>query len=1065
MIHRKMFIRLGMLCLIGLFGIMVILPNQGFLAYAQPYGLNIYVAPSGVLADNSVHSNIFVQLQDTNGAPFRAPADTTVQLSSSLVKIGTVPATVVIPKGSTGVLTTFSTTYTPGSTIITAVASGYASGQAYVNTVGPLPSALAVYGLPPVLPADGGSYAAVVVQLQDSNGQPAKAPIGNAQVSLFSSNVTVGTVTPSVVIPAGSSSAVANIQTVSGVSGSTTITAVSTGYLSGVATFTTQTPSFQASQLQVYLGPVRVPADGHTYQQIAVEVTNASGVISDVVGNLAVTLSSSAPQIGTVASSITIPTTKCLVLTSFTTTYQAGTTTITAVASNYGSSQAALTTVGSTPSQLGVYGFPSSLPANQQSYNAFVVQLQDSNGNPAIDPAGPTLINLFSSNSLAGTLGSNTLTIPLGQTQVTGSFQTTLLASSTIITAQRSGYAVGQTQITTYQIDQSPLTLKINVNKSSVIAGQSANVTATVSYADGSPTLIASVQFSSSAGGSFSSVTNFDNGTYLSTFTPPGVSTATNFTITASASVSGYQTAVQSVQIIVTGLSVSLSASPTSPIVGRSSSLTAHVTYSDGSPVLGASIQFSSNYGGSFSSVIEQGNGYYSTIFSPPIVAGQTYTIVASVSSFGNTATGTIQISVPQTSLGLSVTTSQSVVNAGTPTNVTASVSYVDGAPATDASVQFSSDNGGSFSTVTALGDGSYLSTFTPPGVSTTTNFTIVASASIAGYPTALQAVEVTVTGLKVSLTANPSNPIVGGASNVTAYLTYADGSPISGASVQFSSINGGSFSNVADDGSGYYSVIFTPLVVANQVYNIFVTASSSGNSASASTRITTGGISVSVSAIPSAIYDENSSTISAYVTYSDQTPVLGANLQFSTNIAGTFYNVTDYGNGTYNSVFVPIHVAGTTDFSIFVTASIPGAQCNGTTHLTVSKTPIVYSEILQIHVQDGSGNPLSGAYISSITQPAGVTVLSGTTNTNGDLLFSGALIGAYTLQVGKSGYNSQNVTFDFTGNQITPEVVILTAQTGLSLMEIYLIVAVVAVILVANVVVIVVRRRRLKKA
>jgi hypothetical protein len=512
--------------------------------------LKIYVGPNSVPADNSVYDVIFVQLVDSSGVPARALQDTTVRLSSSATNIGTVDPTVTIAKGDTYVPTKFYSTYTPGTTTITAASSGYMTVQAPITTVGPAPSTLAIYAVPPVLPADGNSYPAIIVQLQDSSGSPAKAPIGDVQVTLSSSNTAVGAVDSSVTIKGGKTYAVATFSTAGGI-GSATVTAISSGYTSGQATVTTQKPSVSPSSLQVFVGPPKFPADGITYSQVvAVLFLNASGYIARAPSDTIVTLSSSNTNVGTVQPTLTIPQSQFYGLAYLNSTYRAGTTTITATATNATSAQASLTTVGPIPSKLAVYCVPASLPADNQPYAAIQVQLQGSAGIPAKDPVGNITVYLSSSTPSAGNV-SSTLIIPFGQTYATGTFYSTYGASSVTITAQTSGYDSGQAPITTSLIDKSSLVVSLTTDPSKISSGMQANVTAYVTYDGRTGAPGATVQFTSDNGGNFTATQDQGNGYYNAVFNAPSFSKQTGCTITASASKTGYTSAQGSGQVMV----------------------------------------------------------------------------------------------------------------------------------------------------------------------------------------------------------------------------------------------------------------------------------------------------------------------------------------------------------------------------------------------------------------------------------------------------------------------------------------------------------------------------------
>src|SRR5665647_199463 len=177
--------------------------NTSSATTSDPAKLNIFTGSPAVLADNSTNKCIFVQLQDSSGKIARATQDITIGLSSSVTNIGTVESSITIFKGDTFASADFTSTFNPGTTTISASATGYSTVIASVTTVGPIPSIVAVYGFPSTLPADAVSYSAIMVQLQDSSGSPARAPQGGVQVSLTCSDTTVGAVTPSTTILEG----------------------------------------------------------------------------------------------------------------------------------------------------------------------------------------------------------------------------------------------------------------------------------------------------------------------------------------------------------------------------------------------------------------------------------------------------------------------------------------------------------------------------------------------------------------------------------------------------------------------------------------------------------------------------------------------------------------------------------------------------------------------------------------------------------------------------------------------------------------------------------------------
>jgi len=547
---------------------------------SEPSKLIVYIGPPKVLADNNVYEALFVQLQDSKGRPARAPEDITIHLSSSLTHIGSVDPIITIRSGATYAVAKFYSTYTPGSTTITATASGYPTTQASITTVGPVPSKLAIYSFPPTVPSDKGSYNAMIVQLQDAGGSPAKAPIGDVTVTLSSSNITVGTVDPFVVIEAGNTYAVAPFY--ANTTGSTTITAIASGYTSGQTMIRTQEIGGEPSKLMVYIGPPKVPAEGIIYELVVIQLQDSHGKIARAHGDLTVALSSSNIAVGTVDPSITISDGKTYIVTKFYSTYRSGVTAITAVADGHTTGQASITTVGPIPSKLAVYGVPSSLPADGGFYDAVLLQLQDSGGTPAKDPVGDISIDLFSSTPEVGNV-SSTIVIPFGETYSIARFFSTYTAGSTTITAITPGYTSGQAKITTYVIDTYALNVSVTAHPTSVNSGKQTTIRVYVTYEGRSPAPGTTIKLTSDKGGTFSTITDERNGYYISVFTAPNATVQTVCTISANASKSGYTSGHGNVQVTV------------KPVVGN---IRLYVKEGDGNPVSGASVSSTSQPSG-----------------------------------------------------------------------------------------------------------------------------------------------------------------------------------------------------------------------------------------------------------------------------------------------------------------------------------------------------------------------------------------------------------------------------------------------------------------------------------
>ncbi len=475
-----------------------------------------------------------MQLQDSDGKPTRATENTTITLSSSRTDIGIIQPKITISEGETYAPANFTATFLPGSTTISASVNGFETVQTTMATIGPVPYSVAVFGLPSTLPADGLPYEAIMVQVQDVEGNPARAPKGGVLVTLSCSNTTVGMVSSSVIIPEGQSFAMANFTALN--SGDAVVTSVAQGYDSQQVTITTTQVQTQANCLAIYAGSATVPADATSYAFIAVELQQVEGsntYASKLSSPVEITLSSNNLPIGQIPSTITIPPDQSYVVTTLNTTYTPGTAIITAVATNLPMVQQVMTTTGFTPSKLAVYLAPSTLPSDTETYNTVQVQLQDDQGNPAKDPDSNVTIDMFSSKPTVASVSSQ-LVIPFGQTQTNGTIQVTNTPGTTAIIAQASSYLTGQKVLTTYLVDMLPLQITASAASSSITNGQTTDVTVSVT-SENVAVLGATIQFTSDNGGSFSSTAELGSGNYRTTFTAPSFTQATTCTITATA--------------------------------------------------------------------------------------------------------------------------------------------------------------------------------------------------------------------------------------------------------------------------------------------------------------------------------------------------------------------------------------------------------------------------------------------------------------------------------------------------------------------------------------------------
>jgi hypothetical protein len=311
------------------------------------------------------------------------------------------------------------------------------------NVAPGLATAVVVTLIPPKLPADGGSYAAVVVSLADSAGSPS-ASAQDVEVFLTSSQTNIATVPNSVTISAGQEYAIANVTTTS-TPGATTITAHAEGLTSTELSslLTTVTPSGFPSKLMVFTSPSEYRPGGSS-GVVRIEVVDESGLPSKALADIPVQLvSSNSSIVGLNQSSLTIPQGSIMV-TGALRTSESGRAVISATSTGYGSGTGLVTVdqpnlcLGACgPYQISLKLVPGVLPSDGQTYNVLEVGLETQGGSPAVSSTD-TIVQLTSDQSDVASVPA-LATISAGQTSSLVAITTSALASTANITAAATG--------------------------------------------------------------------------------------------------------------------------------------------------------------------------------------------------------------------------------------------------------------------------------------------------------------------------------------------------------------------------------------------------------------------------------------------------------------------------------------------------------------------------------------------------------------------------------------------------------------------------------------------------
>lgn len=203
----------------------------------RPNALSVQVALPELNSDGSSYGIITVGLADNAlNVPVEAPNNIVVNISSSNPSEGSVSSQVTILAGTSFSRAIFTTSGLAGSTIITAVATGYVSSSAPLNLVGAPVDSLKLFVEPNIILAGGADYHDLLaVQEFGTSGNLAKSPY-STNVVLDVSNSSLGSVSPTITINANSNFAFANFNTTLS-AGEITVSSIASGFSSANVSF------------------------------------------------------------------------------------------------------------------------------------------------------------------------------------------------------------------------------------------------------------------------------------------------------------------------------------------------------------------------------------------------------------------------------------------------------------------------------------------------------------------------------------------------------------------------------------------------------------------------------------------------------------------------------------------------------------------------------------------------------------------------------------------------------------------------------------------------------------
>jgi hypothetical protein len=427
------------------------------IAVGYPTQLVITAVPDTVPASAASTGYLILQLEDDVGLPAKAIADVPISLYSSNTNVVNVTAaTTVMKQGEYLEEINYTSGFVPGSALITASAPGFATGTAAISVLGSPPLALKLQAQPGDMVACSSEVTScqgrLVVALTDLNGNPTLAT-RNIQVQIRSSDLAVVNANETATIAEGSISAFATFTVTSATGGVATITASSPGLQSSSTLVTISPPSFvspalctsggaTSCQLAIFAGPNPVLADHGPYSSVVVSLQNPGGVPAvNASGPTEVTLTSSVAGVGNFTSiNFVIPTGQNWAAVTFTSTYQVGSTTLTASGQNVLPAETSLATYGAVPSQVIVSAISTPLPADGATHPALELSLEDASGSPAV-AASDIPVGLSSSQDQIVSVAD--AVIPAGQTFAVVNVTAGILQGSANVTALVSSFTSG----------------------------------------------------------------------------------------------------------------------------------------------------------------------------------------------------------------------------------------------------------------------------------------------------------------------------------------------------------------------------------------------------------------------------------------------------------------------------------------------------------------------------------------------------------------------------------------------------------------------------------------------
>lgn len=558
-------------------------------------------------------------------------------------------------------------------------------------------------------------------------------------------------------------------------------------------------------------------------------------------------------------------------------------------------------------------------------------------------------------------------------------------------------------------------------------AGTAIPITLRAFNADGSPQTIGGLPItpqiqSGTSSGTFSSVTDNNDGTYSFTFTPTIVGTPALIEVSTNTTFFLENTAdVTVVPGPPSSTNSSISVSSSTVTSGQNVTISATVRDAYNNPIAsGSTIAFSGTGGnstGAIGAVNNQGSGNYSASYTG-IVAGTAQTLTVSVNGTQLTPTASIQV-LPGTpvSANSTLTISSSTITSGSTATVTATLRDINNNPVPSGIlVTFNKSGGtssGSYSAVVNGGAGVYTTTYEGIVAGTPQTLTVSVDGVTLTPTVTVQVIPGAAVLANSSLTISAPTVSSGQFVTATATLKDANANPIeSGVTVTFSATGGtstGTFAAVTNQGGGVYNVRYTGVAAGTaQTLSVLIDGAALGHTVNVtvlpgSPSSTTSTISVSAATVMSGdtvtvtgtLRDDNGNTISSGY-------LVGFSKSGGTS-TGNFAAVTNQGSGVYTTTYEGLVAGSAQTLGITVdglplgpttTVSVlPGTPNSLLSTLTVTANQVVSSQSVTFTatIRDSQSNPISSGIVVSFDKVGGTS-----TGTFGTVMNQGG--GIYTV-------------------------------------------------------------------